>query len=836
MQILFSVTESLNELCAWICGVVYQLIARIYEIFFAIASVDILSEKDINSIYNRVTMILTIIMTFYIVFELVKYVIEPDKISDKESGAGKIVTKIMIVIVLIAFVPKIFTMAFGFQKKILENDIISKIVLGTTQENVSVDKQGRIFSANILEVFYYVEPGVGINTDTGVSEDCDGMTCENIVRSNLTGLVEEGKIPYMNKGITETGKLTKKTDNEEEKIEMYKIHFDGFIAAAVGIFTVYILVLYCVDIGKRWAQIIFLQIISPIPIIGYLSPKKDGIFQKWCKQCLTTFLDLFIRIGLIYFVLVVCRMLTRSDLYRTATSGSVDGWVYIFIVLGLLMFAQNAPKLLQELFPSMGAASGNFGLKAGDRVAPMAARAIGAGLGATALVKGALARGVNTARRNRENRDKREDALNAFNEAQKGYDAARQQSKRNINAAKTKYRDLKNRGASKEQLKAAKDQMKADKAADAKEVRAAKLNRDGKQADYKNKAYKSIAGNALSGALSGGMQGMKAGFEATKLEDIGKKVSEGYKNTQSSIDAREKWLDAGGGSTVDRIITGAAQKVGISTAANRIEAEVKQLEGQVKAQEALATVEADVKTKGDGAEDRLKDKIGELKLKPRDGAKIKTGLVGSDGKEMYAEFGKSDTLATIDRKYKAKAAAAKSASDAATKKYQELQEQGASQEKLAQAREESERLAMEAQNAEFASTQITKNAAREEFTQILNKENPQEEKDFDQVAVQKVLDLKKSIEVARSNPSTIAELKKIALDKDDKFTEEDFNAFMTGKFEDFDQFDRVKVRLINISNERKRQAELIKEQQRKLQASSATDAAKANEGYYGGNK
>ncbi|MDY3935037.1 MAG: hypothetical protein SOZ11_05885, partial [Bacilli bacterium] len=577
MQILFSVTESLNELCAWICSIVYQLVAKIYEIFFEIAKVDILTTDEITSIYSRVTMILTIIMTFYITFEMVKYIIEPDKITDKEAGAGKIASKLIIVVVLIAFVPTIFSKAFELQTKILENDLITKIVLGTSQDKVSLTSQGRIFSSNVLNVFYYVEPDVGIVN--GVSEDCDGMSCENIVRSNLSGLAENGKIPYMNKGLTETNDI--EVDGEE--VEMYKIHFDGFIAAAVGIFMLYILVLYCVDVGKRWVQLIYLQIISPIPIIGYLSPKKDGVFQKWCKQCLTTYLDLFIRIVLIYFVLVICRILTNADLGFARNSG----WVYVFIVLGLLMFAQNAPKLLQELFPSMAAASGNFGLKAGDRVAPMAARAIGAGLGATALVKGALARGVNTARRNRENRDKREEALNAFNEAQKGYDAARQQSKRNINAAKAKYRDLKNRGASKEQLKAVKDQMKADKAADAKEVRAAKLNRDGKQADYKNKAYKSIAGNALSGALSGGMQGMKAGFGATKLEDIGKKVSEGYKNTQSSIDAREKWLDAGGGSTVDRIITGAAQKVGISTEANRIEAEIKQLEGQAKAQEAL---------------------------------------------------------------------------------------------------------------------------------------------------------------------------------------------------------------------------------------------------------
>ena len=126
MQILFSVTESLNELCAWICGIVYQLIAKIYEIFFEIAKVNILTKDDLSGLYNRVTMILTIIMTFYIVFELVKYIIEPDKITDKESGAGKIAVKLMVVIVLIAFVPTIFTIAFDFQKRKLENYIISK--------------------------------------------------------------------------------------------------------------------------------------------------------------------------------------------------------------------------------------------------------------------------------------------------------------------------------------------------------------------------------------------------------------------------------------------------------------------------------------------------------------------------------------------------------------------------------------------------------------------------------------------------------------------------------------------------------------------------------------
>ena len=66
MQILFSVTDSLNELCAWICGIIYPLIAKIYNLFMEIAKLDILSSDDVQPIYERFTMMLSIIMVFYI--------------------------------------------------------------------------------------------------------------------------------------------------------------------------------------------------------------------------------------------------------------------------------------------------------------------------------------------------------------------------------------------------------------------------------------------------------------------------------------------------------------------------------------------------------------------------------------------------------------------------------------------------------------------------------------------------------------------------------------------------------------------------------------------------
>ena len=77
---------------------------------------------------------------------------------------------------------------------------------------------------------------------------------------------------------------------------------NGIFAVIVGGVIAYLLVLYCIDVGTRAVQLAFLQIIAPIPIIGYIAPKKDGIFQKWTKQCITTYLDLFIRTAIIYFI------------------------------------------------------------------------------------------------------------------------------------------------------------------------------------------------------------------------------------------------------------------------------------------------------------------------------------------------------------------------------------------------------------------------------------------------------------------------------------------------------------------------------------------------------
>ena len=144
--------EALRGICAWLCNTIYPLIAGLYDIFMGIATINFFDNDLTSEIYKRVTLMLTIIMVFYVTFEFVKYVIEPEGITDKEKGVGKILYKMIAVIVLIAYVPTIFQLGFKLQKAIIDNQIIPKIILGQT--NINNKAFGTTFAGSILEEFY----------------------------------------------------------------------------------------------------------------------------------------------------------------------------------------------------------------------------------------------------------------------------------------------------------------------------------------------------------------------------------------------------------------------------------------------------------------------------------------------------------------------------------------------------------------------------------------------------------------------------------------------------------------------------------------------------------
>jgi len=362
-NIISAVWSIVRWLGMLICSVIYGLVSWIYQVFMTLAQVNILTASDkIETIYERVTIILTIIMVFYITFQFVKYVVQPDTMTDKEKGAGNVIWRLILAIIMIAFVPTIFTKAYELQGRIINNQVIPKIILGKT--DMDYNTLGSDFSADMMGMFLYVNEEA---CPTMEAPEC--VEAQKVVDEQLRQMRENKRFSVGSLGSVFFSGIKTNVNDEGEAVTL--ITYNGLLAIVVGCFILYVLVLYSIDLGTRYAQLIFLQVTAPIAIIGYVSPKKDGIFPKWLKQCLTTYLDLFIRLVLLYFILFIIGLLhdeiITGDLFK-GVEDARKGLAYVALVMGLLAFAHKAPKMLKELFPSSGgAASIGFGLKSEDR-------------------------------------------------------------------------------------------------------------------------------------------------------------------------------------------------------------------------------------------------------------------------------------------------------------------------------------------------------------------------------------------------------------------------------------------------------------------------------------
>lgn len=343
-----------NIIWSFLCSIIYGLIVITFNLFNNIAQLDILSDGQIKDIYQRVTMIITIVMVFYITFEFVKYVVSPDTISDKEKGAGKVVMRIVIAILLIAFIPSIFDMGMKLQNKILSTNVIPKVVFGSGDYDYK--SAGSDFAGNVFKAFYRVN-----------SENCKTTSdCEKAKEK-----VDEVIGTFKN----DMGLAALAKANVKEWLDFDNtIQFDGLLAVVFGGFTFYVIFLYCMDLAVRYVQLIFLQLIAPVAAISYIAPQKDGLLKKWTKQVTTTYLDVFVRIAILCFMnLIVEKLAGAFDFYNTTSNEKqISILLYLFVIAGLLTFVQRVPKMLQELFPSNGGASSiGFGFESKTRFEPL---------------------------------------------------------------------------------------------------------------------------------------------------------------------------------------------------------------------------------------------------------------------------------------------------------------------------------------------------------------------------------------------------------------------------------------------------------------------------------
>lgn len=167
-----------------------------------------------------------------------------------------------------------------------------------------------------------------------------------------------------------------------------EITYTPFVSSLCAGFLVYLLVSFCLDLGIRSVRLAFLQLIAPIPIFMRAMPGKATHFDKWVKKTISTYLEVFIRVFLMYMAVY---FLSNLDLNISTWQGL---WVKVVLIMGIIAFVKEAPKLIADI---TGIDSGNMKLGILPKLAAGGALAGAAAIGAggKTLVNNAVATGYN---------------------------------------------------------------------------------------------------------------------------------------------------------------------------------------------------------------------------------------------------------------------------------------------------------------------------------------------------------------------------------------------------------------------------------------------------------
>ena len=366
--LLGALLSGLRLLFYFFAEYIYKAMVLLYDVFSVLCSTRLLDNDILDVLSARVGIVLGLFMLFYVIFSFIKMLIDPDQITDKSKGAVGIVKKILIVIVMLGVSSFCFRSLFSLQAAIVENHVVSKLFLPFNPDDSSnlSNKFGNILSAELFFSFYHVSDRFYQPGTTDLTTDWESNS--SVVYCNALTWTLKDEIYENNDFSLGYACLNESVDIQKQSVqgqntEATIIDFNWLFAVGIGIAVDYFLLSYCIAVGVRMIKLAVLEIISPMAFISYLSPKQDTMFSKWIKTYFSTYLDVFIRIGIINFAAFLCITImdTQGDWeFWTHLGNQSTSFKYIIealMVLALLSFAKKAPDLLKEL----GFDGGKFG-------------------------------------------------------------------------------------------------------------------------------------------------------------------------------------------------------------------------------------------------------------------------------------------------------------------------------------------------------------------------------------------------------------------------------------------------------------------------------------------
>ena len=355
MKILTNIFRGLFGI---IDGIIAKVITQVYDLLLSLANLSLYSDNIVKIVGQRIGVILGIFMLFRLAISLINYMISPEKFSDNKQGGAQLIQNIAISLILLATINIIFRTAYDVQQKIVSSQIIEKVFFGTTTPKYSNGKEDKNIDIGYYLYSSFFVPNKNVIPsctleygddiwDTSfdlANSECDDELYDVLETNARKSLFDAKNNLDMSKVFLNMDLVNASKGGTLSGT--YVFEYTPLISTAVGVIALLLLVSFSLDLATRAVKLLFLQLVAPIPIIFNMDTGKGKeVFQKWYKECFSTYISVFIRLIAIDFAIFIIVLLKGN--FKSIFQESL--LLNVFIIIGCLMFAKQVPKLIENI-------------------------------------------------------------------------------------------------------------------------------------------------------------------------------------------------------------------------------------------------------------------------------------------------------------------------------------------------------------------------------------------------------------------------------------------------------------------------------------------------------
>lgn len=343
-------TNALRYVTYFIDKGIYALAEGAYTVFRYLANASILDETIARNFTMRMYAVLGVIMVFVIAFNLLTYIVDPDKITDKKVGASAFIKDVVIALVIIAMTPLLFTKLYSLQNAILSTGVIENLILGGNSGNetavcegfedgeyeslteCSIENGANTMIASIYVAFLYPEDGSNFTAlDCGNADSDHEGYCNAYQEAKRTGSIT----PFF------------------DFVTREDYNYTPFLTTVAGIVLLFFMLSFCINLAKRVGKLAIIQLMAPVPVTLELLPNKKGLRKVWIDNLVKTYLEVFFYLAVIYLIVLLISFIPNTVANIAFGTGGNLGIIklltIVMLIFGLLKFGKEAPQLIFDL-------------------------------------------------------------------------------------------------------------------------------------------------------------------------------------------------------------------------------------------------------------------------------------------------------------------------------------------------------------------------------------------------------------------------------------------------------------------------------------------------------